>query len=691
MSAQSRIRLSVAALLLLAASLCFSSSAFAQSPTPSPTPAAANSSGRTFSEHIAGLSIRASQLLPAIGNEVVSRLMLWAERVSILLAAAVMLFSFMRVWRESEGGGGNLIFLFLRYLVLLMILGSSVLIVEHLHSVGKWIAEGDEIQGSGGRSMLFEFYRAQRESFNDSYDKFTQGLFTVKVDGRDFNVRPNVDGNMFLGVVYDSQTSVRDITSKMNDSSWTLPTLFSWLNVSRGIIETGGFWLIGLGGFLLIVAKIVAPFMVVLALDQKLAHKVTYPYLWGVLVLTLVLPAVTYGISAIAYLIGNVAMGLPDTEPLYVWDYATLTAIRSPLAQPAYTVGFAAFWMTIVGASLWVAPYIAYRISMGQMYEGVSSTMSAWAGAIIGTGLEAYSASAAAAVNNQAANTQIQGSFDATRAEATATRDAGKVRNQAAFITGRASALSAAQATAGAAMAAGRAGMSQAYTMFGSVRNGTAGYNEKVGNTVRDRTVADNDAQNLYGIRGIRSTTEEGRAGRDSQVATIRAETDQQYISGAPLVGQVGGSSLAAMQAGGDKKAAVGLLNQRIEGITQIRMGDENSRTHSLNQNAANFAAENAAINRAAGDHMAGISMQQAREAAGAAYAAAGTAIGGHSQALGLSNKATEKEFAGRMKGAEITRTAGAEAARLQAWSSVMSSVGSKIARDIQEGMELHY
>lgn len=70
---------------------------------------------------------------------------------------------------------------------------------------------------------------------------------------------------------------------------------------------------------------------------------------------------------------------------------------------------------------------------------------------------------------------------------------------------------------------------------------------------------------------------------------------------------------------------------------------------------------------------------------------AAGTAIGGHSQALGLSNKATEKEFAGRMKGAEITRTAGAEAARLQAWSSVMSSVGSKIARDIQEDMELHY
>jgi hypothetical protein len=41
------------------------------------------------------------------------------------------------------------------------------------------------------------------------------------------------------------------------------------------------------------------------------------------------------------------------------------------------------------------------------------------------------------------------------------------LRNQAAFISGKAQALSSAQASAGAAMAAGRAGVSQAYTMFG--------------------------------------------------------------------------------------------------------------------------------------------------------------------------------------------------------------------------------
>jgi len=42
------------------------------------------------------------------------------------------------------------------------------------------------------------------------------------------------------------------------------------------------------------------------------------------------------------------------------------------------------------------------------------------------------------------------------------------LRNQAAFISGKAQALSSAQAIAGAAMAASRAaGVSQAYTMFG--------------------------------------------------------------------------------------------------------------------------------------------------------------------------------------------------------------------------------
>ncbi|HEV7395277.1 MAG TPA: hypothetical protein VGN86_02100 [Pyrinomonadaceae bacterium] len=74
-------------------------------------------------------------------------------------------------------------------------------------ATGREIAEGNEMNGSAGRSLLFEFYKAQRDSFNESYEKVTMGTFTVKVDGRDFTVRPNIAAFMMTiaGLAYGSR------------------------------------------------------------------------------------------------------------------------------------------------------------------------------------------------------------------------------------------------------------------------------------------------------------------------------------------------------------------------------------------------------------------------------------------------------------------------------------------------------
>lgn len=121
-------------------------------------------------------------------------------------------------------------------------------------------------------------------------------------------------------------------------------------------------------------------------------------------------------------------------------------AIKSNFASPVCVVAIAAFMMTIAGGCLWISPYLAYRFSMGQVYEWVSAAMSQFAAMIIGTGVEAYSATAAASINQLAQNTQAQGTYDAQTTEARANREASMLRNQAAFITGRAQALSSAQA-----------------------------------------------------------------------------------------------------------------------------------------------------------------------------------------------------------------------------------------------------
>lgn len=646
--------------------------AHAQTPAPS---------GPTLSDHIARLSIKASQLLPYLQNEVLIHIQDWVHGIAVAVAVLVLLFSFLRLWRENAGGNSNLVFFFLRSLFFFGLVGSSVWLIGQMAATGREIAEGSEINGSAGRGLLFEFYKAQRDSFNESYEKLVMATFTVKVDGRDFTVRPSTDtGGTFVGVLYDTEGTIKDLDKKLNESSYTLPTLFNLLNASRTILEAGDFWLLLLGAVLILIFKAAAPLMMAVAIDQKLAHKVSYPFAWGAGVLTLIWPAVSYFIRALAYMFGNMAMALGDSEPLYNWDYAAMYAIKSNFASPVYVVAIAAFMMAIAGGCLWISPYLAYRFSMGQVYEGVSAAMSQFAAMIIGTGLEAYSATAAASLNQLAQNTQAQGSYDAQTTEARANRESGMLRNQAAFIAGKAQALSSAEATAGAARAAAQAGVSQAYTTFGSASRGIAGYNEQMAQISTQRSIKDNNT--LGGRQASEVNT-------DSQVA--RKEEWSKGLNQIPIVG-----GLADLT----RKQDMGVVSYLSDGkygaqpLTLHQRGYDAARTEytsGVNSNAAQSFTEAQRVERQTGDRIAAISMQQGREAAGAAYAAAGTSIAGHRTALGANNQAVQVEFSGRMNSTEITQKAMIDAAKLQAISTLVSRMGSKLAQDIEKGLEMRY
>jgi len=662
------LRWSSSTLILLGSAL----TANAQTPSPS---------GTSLSDHIARLSIKASQLLPYLQNEVLSHIQDWVYGIAVAVAVLVLLFSFLRLWRENAGGNSNLIFFFLRSLFFFGLVGSSIWIISQMAATGREIAEGNEIAGNAGRGLLFEFYKAQRDSFNESYDKLVMGTFTVKVDGSDFTVRPSTDtAGTFVGVLYDSEGAIKDLDKKLNDSSYTLPTLFNLLNASRTILEAGDFWLLVLGSVLVLIFKAAAPLMMAVAIDQKLAHKVTYPFAWGAGVLTLIWPAVSYFIRGLAYLFGNMAMALGDSEPLYNWDNAAMYAIKSNFASPVYVVAIAAFMMTIAGGCLWISPYLAYRFSMGQVYEGVSSAMSQFAALIIGTGVEAYSATAAASINQLAQNTQAQGTYDAQSTEARANREAGMLRNQAAFIAGKAQALSSAQATAGAAKAAAQAGVSQAYTMFGSASRGIAGYNEQMAQVSTQRTIKDNNAS---------STRQASETNTDSQVG--RKQEWSRGLGNIPLFGgpidlvREGVAGTVSSASDGKYGALPLTLHQRGYDAARIQY------TSGVNANAEQSFGQAQTVERQTGDRMAAISIQQGREAAGAAYAAAGTSIAGHRNALGISNQAVQVELSGRLSGAEITHTAAVDAAKLQAISTIISRMGSKLAQDIEKGLEMRY
>jgi hypothetical protein len=669
---QTKFQQVVLRFVLVAGSL-FTVALTAHAQTPSP-------SGPTLSDHIARLSIKASQLLPYLQNEVLSHIQDWVYGIAVAVAVLVLLFSFLRLWRENSGGNSNLVFFFLRSLFFFGLVGSSVWIIGQMAATGREIAEGGEITGRAGRGLLFEFYKAQRDSFNESYEKLVMGTFTVQVDGRDFTVQPSSDTATFLGVLYDSEGTIKDLDKKLNDSSYTLPTLFNLLNASRTILEAGDFWLLVLGAVLVLIFKAAAPLMMAVAIDQKLAHKVSYPFAWGAGVLTLIWPAVSYFIRALAYLFGNLAMALGDSEPLYNWDYAAMYAIKSNFASPVYVVAIATLMMTIAGGCLWISPYLAYRFSMGQVYEGVSAAMSQFAAMVISTGVEAYSATAAASINQLAQNTQAQGSYDAQTTEARASRESGMLRNQAAFISGKAQALSSAQSTAGATMAAARAGVSQAYTMFGSASRGVTGYNEQIAQVSTQRSIRDNN---------LMSSRQASEANTDSQVA--RKQEWSRGLGNIPLFGgpidlsREWYSGIASYASDGKYGAMPLTLHQRGYDAARIEY------TSGVNANASQSFTEAQKVERQTGDRMAAISTQQGREAAGTAYAAAGTSIAGHQAALGISNQAIQVDFGGRMNSASILQNASDESAKLQALAAVISRMGSKLAQDIEKGLEMRY
>jgi hypothetical protein len=432
----SELKRSILSILRIAAVAgCLSLSSFAQTPNPTPPPAPAKPTGNSLPQFFDRLISRAGALIPQLENEIEWPLLPWLENIAWWLAMLIIFFGFARLWRENSGAGADLFWWFGRVAVIFVLAGSGPTIVSKLDLIGQEIAWG----GSGAsNNVLYRFYNNHRKSFETGYRRFTRGHFTVEPTGEKLKPRPN-GGEAILGVLRDVVASPQGVNKKFETISRDLPLLFLILSFSRGILAFGDLYLLVIGGFLLIAVKLAAPLMIALAIDRNLANKISYPFLWGTIVLTLIWPVVAQLIRAFAYMGGNLAMSLDASDVVYQWDPQTMGEIMISGAEPFYVVIIAIVIMTIAGLSLWMSPVIAYKVAMGQVYESVSSTVSGWAGALVGAGIELYSSAMAASIANQGERTQIQGQYTGELTRAGAAYEAGKLSalaNQIRSITG---------------------------------------------------------------------------------------------------------------------------------------------------------------------------------------------------------------------------------------------------------------
>ncbi len=698
-----RTRSILAAPILVTTFALLSVQVFAQAPQPSPTQAPP---AQSLADNIAALSVRASNLLPVLQSEFVAHLMSWVDGIAVGLAAVVLLYSFARLWREAGGVGVEAVWWCVRLGVCLFLLGSGPYIVNQLYLVGREIAEGGEMKGAGGGSLLFEFYQAQRESFNESYQKFSEGHFTVDVQGETLELEgapSNTSTGGLLGVVYDTEATVKDIDRKLDVTSYNMEMLFSLFNAGRAIVDGGNFWLIILGAILMVVAKLLAPFAVAVAIDQKLAQKFTYPYVWGVMVLTLFWPAVSYTLRALAYFFGNIAMATGDSEPLYVWHQVSMTAIRSPMQHPAYTLVIAAFCMTVTGAMLWVSPFVTAWLVAGKFYEGVSQVASGFAGAIIGTGVETYSQSAAEAVRTHAAKMQAdagyqadvtrstgeyQGANLATRARQTMAV-AGVRGNQAAQLgqiyAARTNQVMSAQAGMmfGVNSASATAALSKSETHVRTAQGIGDLYAERAKGSANIENNRRADTQRWYGDKLIMGSDYLGRTVRgDGKQGSTRS------TAGAAIEMLGGAAGLHQQHQSIGSRADGQHLALDVATEKQITNRQDAARGQYANQDAylsrmTQYHKEYAAGQTAAANASAG-------QAAGGVNRGAAVQIGGINRGTGMEMQGNKVRFDSQVKASDITRDAAVQAAKLHALSNVMSRVVSKIAQEIEQGMAKH-
>ena len=651
----------------------------AQAQSPSPTPAP--SPVRSLSDNVAALSQRAGSLLPYINNEIVSKLIGWFELLAWVLGNCLAGFAMLRVMREDNGEGPNLYWWFGRLALFFMLSGTSLAIINGMSAIGYEIANGNE---SGQRSVLQNLYLAQRDSFNDSYSKFQQNLFTVKVNGQETAVTPvQLGSESVLGILVDTDSTIQNFDQKADVSQWNISTMMTWLNFERALLEFGDLILVILGAALTLALKLAMPFMIACIVDKQIANKTTYPFFYGVIALTLLWPTVSKIIRIVAYMWGNVAMAVGDSSPLYIWDYQTMRAISDPLAQPQYTVALAAFAMGLGALCLYGTPFISLYILSGRVYESVATVVSSWMGAMVGTGIEKYSAEAAASINRQAEATQYNAGYQADVTRSTGQQEAGNMRAQGqrsaqlasiqAALTGQTAATLGSATTQRMIIqaAAGFQKTSTAADVSRSIRETNIGASREVSNIVAG---AERDLSMTRGNASV------------SKVEKAMEVTESAIPSDAPLLrGVVTWPMVTAVDAHRDVAT-----NATTQFSSDMVQNQETTAKRVINSSEQYQTQMNQAIDKQVGAQIAGVNAGAGQTIAGYRRAADQSRAGveqNYQKELG----ANKQIYVSQVDAAGQIRNAGLDAAKLRQAAAVIAQVGREISREVGQGMRIRF
>lgn len=652
-------------------------SSLAQGPAPSPTPSNIPSEAGLPSAQLIKLMDLMRQLVPYMRRQIEKPLISKLRFLALILSSLILLFSFIRIIRENDGASTELYYWFGRAIFCMALFAISPFIISSIYKIGRTFTV-----------PLEPLIQDKREAFNDQYYAFVQGHFIIKDEKNVFiqpaYIKPGEFG--WVGVLTDHESGdgkvngLKAIESATDLTSWSMPKLFFGLNLARGILQAGEIFLLVLSGFIMIALRLTAPFMVAVAFDKKLAERITYPFIWGTIVFTMVFPVVRDCLTYIAYTVGSFGLALYDGSAPYSIDERTAQILKNNAYDPTLVIIMTLVIMLIGGLMLWASPYLAYRMATGQVFEAVSSTASGWMAAIIGSAVEFTGLKSGAALQRQAENTTAQGGYQAELTRAKGSLEAGNLGAKGRQIAAHANIEGNRQATL-SAIAGG------AITGRG-IAQGTANF-----------TIAATHAQVADSNRQMWS-----RAGQNINQSLFSARAESHRIAGesyarktenwgsattavpfvgtgitAPVYNGVANTDRTSAQNYANNTYANNTMQNEMSTAKTVEGSQFTYRTDMETATKQQLATNVAAINAGAGT------------AAGGANRGAGIAKSGVDRAYNLELQANQVQFGSTTTAAGQIKDANIEAAHLRELSAIITGVARDMDRRIEEGMRQRY
>lgn len=645
----------------------------AASPTPNPTttpkPVAPSFSVQIQNMMKTGQEWLFKSLLDVIIKPMMPMLIFFAW----IIGSFVLIVGFMRRFADNKGvDAEGLVRWAIRSIVFMVVIGASPFVIDALTVTGKFFARPVK---SFNRDLVAEF--------DEKMKKYVKATFAVE-DPNELLAEKLPNGEPGLvGVVFDKESSVKDITGELNILGWNMPRMFTGMVVAQNIIKFGGLFLAIAGLFILIGLKLAAPVLSAFGFDEKFANQIFYPFCWGVATFSLSFPIVKEVTLYVAYGIGLIGLSIYNGETVFTLDPVTAQIITNKAYDPASSALIVTLLFFVSCLCYILVPWLSYRVLRGQVFEGVSQISMGWMLSSVGTALESYGLVAGAAINRQAENTQIQGISNAEQASAKKGLEAANISTEAR----RASSVAGVQG--GLVSSLGQFRANQVTQTLITNANKTFGILSSQAATKREITNMQAEAQGQNSSRILDMAKENAlrSQGTNQQFGMLKYEAipGGSQIMGTSLPIRKGvefydfnrGEHILQKSTNSMNNTTTDTTesqNENTNYITQQKVDASTNYQGSINQALENQASQSVgAIN--AGTNIAASSAKQG----------AGINIGGINQSAALEKQSNQLNFEGRIEAAAINQKAASEAAHLRMMSTVVSGFFRDMDRRLEE------